>query len=103
MSEEMDVKAEETDPLQKTIALQTFEGYWSLNIRLLEAVGLSAQHQPPPGSGPEGLGHYAGHYILGGKDVRRQRGMGNDGRESWRLVEEYKRRGGLGVGEVDVG
>lgn len=53
MSKEMDVKAEETDSLQKIIALQTFEGYWSLNVRLLEAVGLSAQHQAPQEADPK--------------------------------------------------
>ena len=42
-----DKKAKETDALQKIIALQTFEGYWDFDARLLEAVGLSAQHQVP--------------------------------------------------------
>ena len=40
-----DVEVEESDPLQKIIALQTFEGYWNLDARLLEVVGLSAQHK----------------------------------------------------------
>ena len=43
--EEMDAEAEKTDPLQKIIDLQTFDGYWSLDARLLEVVGLSAEHQ----------------------------------------------------------
>ena len=38
---------EETDPLQKIIALQTFEGSWNLDAQLLEIVGLLAQHQAP--------------------------------------------------------
>ena len=42
-------EAEETNPLQKIIALQTFEGYWNLDAPLLEAVGLSAQHMAPQG------------------------------------------------------
>ena len=46
---EVDTKAEETDPLQKIIALQTFEGYWNLDAPLLEVVGLSAQHKAPQG------------------------------------------------------
>ena len=37
------------DPLQKIIALQTFEGYWNLDAPLLEVVGLSAQHKAPQG------------------------------------------------------
>lgn len=49
MDEEMfakvDTKVEETDPLQKIIALQTFEGYWNLDAPLLEVVGLPAQHK----------------------------------------------------------
>ena len=45
--EGMDVKVEETDPLQKMIDLQTFEGYWNLNARLLEAMGLPVRHQAP--------------------------------------------------------
>ncbi len=38
---------EKTDPLQTVIALQTFEGCWVLVARLLEVVGLSAQHKAP--------------------------------------------------------
>ena len=45
IGEEMDAEAEKTDPLQKIIGLQTFDGYWSLDARLLEVVGLSAEHQ----------------------------------------------------------
>ena len=48
--EEMDAEAEESNPLQKLIALQTFEGYWNLDARLLEAVCLSAQHKAPQGT-----------------------------------------------------
>ena len=48
--EQMDAEAEESDPLQKLIALQTFEGYWNLDARLLEAVGLSAQHKALQGT-----------------------------------------------------
>lgn len=51
--EEMEAEVEETDPLQKIIALQTFEGCWSLNVRLLEAVGLLAQHQAPQEADPK--------------------------------------------------
>ena len=40
-------KAEETDELQKIIALQTFEGCWEFDGRLVEAVGISAQHKVP--------------------------------------------------------
>lgn len=43
----MDAEAEESDPLQKLIALQTFEGYWNMDARLLEVVGFSAQHKTP--------------------------------------------------------
>ena len=49
MYDKVDAKTEEAegvDPLQKIIALQTFEGYWTLDVRLLEVVGLSAQHDP---------------------------------------------------------
>ena len=42
-----DSKTEETQPLQKIIMLQTFEGYWNLDAPLLEIVGLSAQHMAP--------------------------------------------------------
>ena len=45
--EEMDAEAEESDPLQKLIALQTFEGCWNMDARLLEVVGFSAQHKAP--------------------------------------------------------
>lgn len=45
--EEMDAEAEESDPLQKLIALQTFEGCWDMDARLLEVVGFSAQHKAP--------------------------------------------------------
>ena len=44
---EADAEAEKTDPLQKIIGLQTFDGYWNLDARLLEAIGLSAKHQAP--------------------------------------------------------
>lgn len=44
---------EETNPLQRLTALQTFEGYWSLNAQLLEAVGLSAQRQAPQEADPK--------------------------------------------------
>ena len=47
MDGEMDTESEETDPLQKIIALQTFEGYWKLDAQLLEVMGLSAEHKPP--------------------------------------------------------
>lgn len=47
--DEVDSKAEETDLLQKIIALQTFEGYWNLDAPLLEVVGLSTQHKSPQG------------------------------------------------------
>ena len=46
----MDAEAEESGPLQKLIALQTFEDYWKLGARLLEVVGLSAQHKAPRGT-----------------------------------------------------
>ncbi|CAF9937627.1 MAG: hypothetical protein ALECFALPRED_007351 [Alectoria fallacina] len=36
-------------PLQEIIALQTFEGYWKLEVPLLEVVGLSAEHKAPQG------------------------------------------------------
>ena len=42
-----DDEAEETGPLQKIIGLQTFEGYWNLDARLVEAVGLPAQYNVP--------------------------------------------------------
>ena len=45
--EEMDAEAEESDPLQKLIALQTFEGCWNMDARLLEVVGFSAQYKAP--------------------------------------------------------
>ena len=45
--EEMDAEAEESDPLQKLITLQTFEGCWNMDARLLEVVGFSAQHKAP--------------------------------------------------------
>ena len=45
--EEMDAEAEESDPLHKLIALQTFEGCWNMDARLLEVVGFSAQHKAP--------------------------------------------------------
>jgi len=38
---------EETDPLQKLIGLQTFEGFWELDAPLLVAVGVSKQHKVP--------------------------------------------------------
>lgn len=42
-------QAQETDALQKIIALQTFEGYWNWDAPLLEVVGLSADHKAPVG------------------------------------------------------
>lgn len=50
---EVDTEGEETDPLHKIIALQTFEGYWNLNAPLLEIVSLSAQHKAPHGVDPK--------------------------------------------------
>lgn len=44
-----DTKVDEADPLQKIIALQTFEGCWNLEAPLLDVVGLSAQHNVPQG------------------------------------------------------
>lgn len=41
MSEGVDEEVEETDPLQKIISLQTFEGYWILDAPLMEVVDLS--------------------------------------------------------------
>jgi hypothetical protein len=40
---------EETDPLQKIIGLQTFEGFWDFDAPLLLAVGVSSQHKVPEG------------------------------------------------------
>ena len=47
IGEETDAEAEKTDPLLKIIGLQTFDGYWNLDARLLEVIGLSAEHQAP--------------------------------------------------------
>ena len=44
-----DAKAEETDPIQKIVALQTFEGCWNLDAPLVEVVGLSAERKAPEG------------------------------------------------------
>lgn len=44
---------EQKDPLQELIALQTFEGYWEFDARLLNVVGISsAQHKVPDGLHP---------------------------------------------------
>ena len=45
--EERDAEAGKMDPLQKIIGLQTFDGHWNLDTRLLEVIGLSAEHQAP--------------------------------------------------------
>lgn len=50
--EQMDVEAEKTDPLQNIIGLQTFDGHWNLDNRLLEVIGLSAEHQAPHDMNP---------------------------------------------------
>lgn len=42
-------EVEEADPLQKMIALQSFEGCWKFNDKLLKAVWLPEQHQVPEG------------------------------------------------------
>lgn len=47
--DEGDAKPEDIDPLQKIIALQTFEGYWNLDAPLRKVVGLLAQHKAPQG------------------------------------------------------
>ena len=40
---------EEKDPLQKLIALQTFEGFWEFDAPLLNVVAVSGQHKVPEG------------------------------------------------------
>ena len=50
--EERDAEAGQMDPLQKIIGLQTFDGHWNLDTRLLEVIGLSAEHQAPHDMNP---------------------------------------------------
>ena len=86
IGEEMDAEAEKTDPLQKIIDLQTFEGYWNLDARLLEVVGLSAEHQAPHDMKPTVWATVLAITFLEGR-------MSGD-REAWVMVVE-KARGWL--------
>lgn len=81
-----DTKAEETDPLQRIIALQTFEGYWNLDARLLEIVGLSTQHK-----GPQDVNSKVWAVLLATTFLE---GRLADDKESWVMVVE-KARGWL--------
>ncbi len=83
---EDDGKVEETDPMQKIIALQTFEGYWNLDATLLEIVGLSAQHKAPKGVVSKVWAAMLAITFLEGKLV--------GDKEAWEMVVE-KARGWL--------
>ena len=86
MGNNMDAEAEMTDPLEKIIDLQTFEGYWNLDARLLEVVGLSAEHQAPHDMNPTMWATVLAITFLEGR-------MPGD-REAWVMVVE-KARGWL--------
>ena len=86
MDMKVDTKVEETDPLQKIIALQTFEGYWNLDAPLLEVVGLSAQHKAPQGVDSKVWAAVLAITFL-------ERKMAGD-KEAWEMVVE-KARGWL--------
>lgn len=81
-----DTQAEEKDPLQRIIALQTFEGYWNLDAPLLEVVGLPAQHEAPQGVDSKVWATVLAISFLEGK-------MAGD-KEAWEMVVE-KARGWL--------
>ena len=80
---DMDTKAEETNPLQEIIALQTFEGYWNLEIPLLDVVGLSGQHSGPHGVDSKVWATVLAITFLEGK-------MAGD-KESWEMLVEKAR------------
>lgn len=80
---DMDKKAEETDPLQEIIALQTFEGYWNLEVPLLDVVGLSGQHSGPQGVDSKVWATVLAITFLEGK-------MAGD-KESWDMLVEKAR------------
>ena len=86
ISDKEDTKAEEKDPLQKIVALQTFEGYWNLDAPLLEVVGLPVQHEAPQGVDPKVWATVLAISFLEGK-------MAGD-QEAWEMVVE-KARGWL--------
>lgn len=85
-TDETITKVEETDPLQKIIALQTFEGYWKLDAPLLEAVGLSVEHNTPQGVDPKVWASVLAITFL-------EKKMASD-KESWEMLVE-KARGWL--------
>ena len=86
IGEETDAEAEKTDPLQNIIGLQTFDGYWNLNVRLLEVIGLSAEYQAPHDMNPTVWATMLAITFLEGR-------MPGD-REAWVMVVE-KARGWL--------
>ena len=75
--------AEETSPLQKIVALQNFEGYWNLDGPLLEIMGLSVQHDVPPGLDLKVWATLLAITFLEGKMAR--------DKESWEMVVEKGR------------
>ena len=86
IAEETDAEAEKTDQLQKIIGLQTFDGCWNLDARLLEVVGLCAEHQSPHDMNPTVWATVLAITFLEGR-------MPGD-REAWVMVVE-KARGWL--------
>ena len=86
---------EETDPLQKLIALQTFDGCWHLEDSLLDIVGVSGQHH-----GPAGVNATIWATMLAITFLERKMGVEQ---EAWDMVVE-KARGWLGqasAGEIE--
>ncbi len=61
---------EETDPLQKIIGLQTFEGFWDFDAPLLPAQGAR-------GTAFENVGYYPRSNFPGREDGQGEGSMGN--------------------------
>ncbi|MCJ1276511.1 hypothetical protein MMC21_004317 [Puttea exsequens] len=84
---------EETDPLQKLIALQTFAGFWELDTPLLDTVSVASQHKLP-----EGVLLRVWATILAITFLERKMG---DEREAWEMVVDKAKGWMAGVGVED--
>ncbi|MCJ1452864.1 hypothetical protein MMC28_003209 [Mycoblastus sanguinarius] len=91
---EVEKETDETDPLQKLIGLQTFEGYWVLNPAILEIVGVSEQHKVPEGAELKVWATILAIAFL-------EKKLGRE-KESWEMIVE-KARGWLGGQGVEEG
>lgn len=79
--EELSKTSESTDPLQKLIALQTFEGFWEFDAPLQSVVGVSSQDKLPEG------GHHSNMWATILAVTFLEKKLGTE-KEAWEMLAE---------------